>query len=107
MRGLLLLIPLLAPAAGADTTRKEAAEAERLCAAELPRWTLTADGMPLDAPRESVLKWTNPDAGRVYGNIYVWLRAGRPAAVTCFFRIFDPWRSFNGEWAALTGTKLE
>jgi hypothetical protein len=42
----------------------------------------------------------------VYGNTYVWLREGRPAAAGCLFRYFDPFRSFNGELAALTGTKL-
>jgi hypothetical protein len=98
------LIPAAAPAE--DRGREEAAEADRLCAADLPRWRLTADGTALDTPRESVLRWTNPFAGRVYGNTYVWLREGRPAAVVCLYRYFDPYRSFNGELAALTGTKL-
>jgi hypothetical protein len=107
MRGLLLLTQLvLAPAAGDDRIRDEADEAERLCAAEMPRWTLTADGVALDAPKESVLRWTNPLAGRVYGNTYVWLQNGRPAAVSCLFRNFEPWRTFNAEFAALGATRL-
>jgi hypothetical protein len=93
-------------AAGDDRAREEAVEAERICAAELPRWRLTADGAAIDTPKESVLRWTNPSAGRVYGNTYVWLQQGRPVAASCLFRYFEPFRSFNGELAALTGTKL-
>jgi hypothetical protein len=95
-----------AAALGDDRARDEAAEADRVCAAELPRWHLTADGRALETPKESALRWTNPFAGRVYGNTYVWLQEGRPVAVSCLFRYFDPYRSFNGELAALAGTKL-
>jgi hypothetical protein len=101
-----LAVGLAAAAADEDRGRAEAAEADRLCAAELPRWQFTADSSVLDTPKESVLRWTNPFAGRVYGNTYVWLREGRPAAVCCLYRYFDPYRSFNGELVALTGSKL-
>ena len=93
-------------AVGDDRGRDEAAEAEKLCAGELPRWKLTADGQVLDPPKESALRWTTPSAGRVYGNTYVWLRSGRPAAVGCLFHNVQPWGTFNGELAALTGSKL-
>ena len=107
MRGLpLLLSILLVPAAGDERALEEADEAERLCASEMPRWKVTADGVAIDAPKESVLRWTNPFAGRVYGNTYVWLQHGRPVAVSCLFRNFEPWRSFNAEFAALDGTRL-
>src|SRR5438477_11631149 len=84
------LLVTLSPCYGDDRDRDEAAEAERVCAAELPRWRLTADGTALDTPKESVLRWTNPSSGRVYGNTYVWLQEGRPVAAGCLFRYFDP-----------------
>ncbi len=103
----LLACLALAPMAAADDrAREEAAEAEKLCVDELPRWKLTADGVPLDPPTEPVLRWTNPAVGRVYGNTYVWLQNGRPVAAGCLFRNFHPYNSFNGELAALAGTKL-
>ncbi len=89
-----------------DRAKEEADEAEKLFAGELPKWKLTPDGVALDNPKEPVLRWTNPFAGRVNGNTYVWLQAGRPVAVGCLFRNFQPWDTFNGELAALTGTKL-
>lgn len=89
-----------------DRDRAEAAEAEKLCADELPHWRMTADGATLDNPKESVLRWTNPSAGRVYGNTYVWLQSGRPVAAGCLFWNVRPWGSFNGELVALAGTRL-
>ena len=108
MRHLCLLacFALATIAVADDRSREEAAEAEKLCADELPRWKLTADGAALDNPKEPVLRWTNPAAGRVYGNTYVWLQQGRPVAVGCLFRNFVPWNTLNGELTALAGTKL-
>jgi len=100
------LLGLSAFAVADDRAKEEAAEAEKLFAAELPRWKLTTDGVALDNPKEPVLRWTNPFAGRVNGNTYVWLQQGRPVAVGCLFRNFQPWDTFNGELAALAGTKL-
>ena len=108
MRYLCLLTSIaFAPMAAADDrAAEEAAEADRICSAELPRWQLTTDGRAVETPKESVLRWTNPFAGRVYGNTYVWLQEGRPVAASCLFRYFEPYRSFNGELVALTGTRL-
>jgi hypothetical protein len=89
-----------------DRTTEEAAEAEKLCAEELPRWKLTTNGASLENPKEPVLRWTNPAVGRVYGNTYVWLQNGRPVAAGGMFRNFHPWNTFDGELVALTGIKL-
>src|SRR5262245_6531302 len=100
----LAIAVLAAPAA--DRDREEAAEAERTCAAELSRWHLTSDRVELDSPKAPALRWTNPSAGRVYGNTYLWLYQGRPAAVGSMYRYFEPFQSFNGELAALACPKL-
>jgi hypothetical protein len=102
-----LAVGLAATAAPSeDRGQEEASEADRTCAAEMPRWQLTADGAVLDAPTAPALRWTNPSAGRVYGNTYVWLLQGRPAAVGSMYRYFEPFHSFNGELALLAGTKV-
>jgi hypothetical protein len=89
-----------------DRDREEAAEADRACVADLPRWQLTADGVVLDPPTAPALRWTNPFAGRVYGNTYVWLYQGRPAAVGSMYLYFKPFQCFTGELALLAGTKV-
>jgi hypothetical protein len=100
---LFVLVPL---AAADDRDRDEAAEAEKIFAAELPRWKFTAGESALDNPKEPALRWTNPDAGRVNGNTYIWLHDGRPVATGSLFRNFHPWNTFNGELAALADVKL-
>src|SRR5690242_10504852 len=76
-----------------DRDREEAAEAERACVADLPRWQLSADGTVLDPPTAPELRWTNPFAGRIYGNTYVWLLQGRPVAVGSMYMYFKPFQS--------------
>jgi hypothetical protein len=107
LAGLAVGLAVAAAAAPVENReREEAAEAEQLCAAELPHWQLTADGTVLDRTTDSVLRWTNTKGGRVYGNTYVWLLQGRPAAVSTAYRIFKPYRVFHGELALLAGTKV-
>jgi hypothetical protein len=72
----------------------------------MPRMQLMAGDAILDNPTASVLRWTNPSAGRVYGNTYVWLLHGRPAAAGCMYRYFEPFRSFPGELVALAAPRL-
>lgn len=100
---LFVLVPL---AAADDRAKEEAEEAEKLCAAELPRWKFTVDGEAIDNPKEPALRWTNPDSGRVYGNTYVWLHNGRPVAAGGMYRDFHPWNVFCGELVALGGAKV-
>lgn len=101
---LFALVPLAA--AENDRAKEEATEAEKLCVSELARWIFTANGDAIENPKEPALRWTNPTAGRVYGNTYVWSHNGRPVAVGSLFRNFHPWNTFNGELAALGGAKL-
>src|SRR5262245_43985554 len=65
---LLTCFTLVSTSFADDRSREESAEAEKLFAAELPRWQLAAGETALDNPKEPVLRWTNPAAGRVYGN---------------------------------------
>jgi hypothetical protein len=48
------------------------------------------DDKPLDLQREPVLRWSNPEAGQVHGNVYLWTRDGRPQAAGCLFNWFSP-----------------
>jgi hypothetical protein len=46
------------------------------------------DDRPLDLVRESRLKWSNPSASDVQGNVFVWTRHGRPLVVGSFMKWF-------------------
>src|SRR5262249_35817623 len=45
---------------------------------------------PLELVRESRLKWSNPAASDIQGNVFVWTRDGRPLVVGCFMKWFSP-----------------
>lgn len=39
---------------------------------------------------EPILRWSNPTAGTVFGEVYVWTDNGRPAVVASWYRWFSP-----------------
>ncbi len=84
-------------AAGAATQ----AQVERL------QLRTTGSDTPLEASGESVLKWSNPDVGRVYGNVYVWTRRGRPLVAASIYQWFHPYQSLTIELTSLTETPLQ
>jgi hypothetical protein len=50
---------------------------------------------------QSLLRWSNPEIGRVYGDVFVWTDSGRPAAIVSMYRFYVPWQSLNAEFLAL------
>lgn len=40
--------------------------------------------------REPILRWSNPTAGAVYGDIFLYTHTGRPAALVSYYRWFTP-----------------
>ena len=39
---------------------------------------------------QPILRWSNPERGQVYGNVYLWTYRGRPAVVGSLFKWFSP-----------------
>lgn len=89
-------------------SREEADVASENGRAELARWTLTrvADETPLKRTEKPLLRWSNPQVGRVYGDVYFYLDDGRPLAAVSIYRFFSPFRSLNGECVSLTDDPL-
>jgi hypothetical protein len=89
-----------------DSESVESEEREttsKLIEAELPRWKLWSDGKrELNLDPKSVLRWTNPGVGRVYGDVFVWTRNGRPEAVISFYKAWQPKYDFTAEMHSLS-----
>jgi hypothetical protein len=51
---------------------------------------------------EPVLKWHNSVDQSVYGNIFVWTRAGRPEAVASIYQFYSPKIDFCAEFQSLS-----
>jgi hypothetical protein len=92
----LLVVPLAAIAqkpADAPPGKDEIEAALTLTRAAAAEYEIRVGGekaKPLELVREPVLKWSNPEAGRVHGNVYVWTRGGRPLVAGCLFNWFSP-----------------
>jgi len=93
-----------------DGPGDEAARATRMTADEAKLWSIRVDD---DASHSSVagkdpnLRYTNPGVGRVYGNVYLFVADGRPAAVMSIFKWFTPWTGFEAEIQSLSTSPLK
>ncbi len=58
----------------------------------------------LNPERQSLLTWTNPEVGRVYGELFLWTQGGRPAVVLSIYQAYSPWKGRTAELRLLTGT---
>ncbi len=95
-----------------DSKSLEAEEREatsQLIEADLPKWKLRSDGdreRGLNLEAKAVLRWTNPGVGRIYGDVYVWTRNGRPEAVISFYKGWKPDWGFTAEMHSLSLTGI-
>ncbi len=55
----------------------------------------------LDFAPESVLRWSNPEAGEIYGNVFLWTRRGRPEVVGSFLQWYSPFTHGSHEFQSL------
>jgi|SRR5579872_4544679 len=84
---------------------QESEETSRLIRAELPNWKLwsgTDREHELTLHPKAVLRWSNPGVGRVYGDVYLWTRDGRPEAVMSFYKWWKPDYGFTAEMHSLS-----
>lgn len=56
---------------------------------------------PLELIRESKLKWSNPAASDIQGNVFLWTREGRPLVVGSFHQWFSPRSHMEHEFHSL------
>ena len=110
--GLLLWLPQIRVGAepGDTKSRDESAETTRLIAAELPNWKFWKGvdrASELELEPKSVLRWTNPGTGRVYGDLYLWTANGRPEVAMSLFKAWEPANGFHVELHSLSLLPLE
>jgi hypothetical protein len=61
---------------------------------------------PLELVREPKLKWSNPAASDIQGNVFVWTREGRPLVVGSFMKWFSPRSVMQHEFHSLAEEHL-
>lgn len=77
-----------APTGVAEAARKASEQAQR----EFTRLVChdaDSENVPATAVPDSLLNWSNPDVGHVYGDVFLWTEQGRPVAAASIYRWFD------------------
>ena len=79
----------------------------RESAVEAPKWTFRLDAArDLSWKPQPLLRWSNPNVGRVFGNVYLWTDRGCPAVIGSMYRWYTPYQAFNIELKCLGRGKL-
>jgi hypothetical protein len=65
-----------------------------------------ADSQPARLHSEPILRWSNPQAGEIYGNVFLWTIDDRPAAVGSLFKWFTPHTHMSHEFHSLAEAPL-
>jgi hypothetical protein len=63
-------------------------------------------GRPLELRREPVFRWSNPEAGDVHGNVFLWTRDGRPLVIGSLYKWFAPRTTMEHEFHSLAEEPL-
>lgn len=77
--------------------------AHKLTTAESEKYTFTV-GESATAARlhkEPLLRWSNPAAGEIHGNVFLWTIDERPVAIGSLFKWFSPHTHMSHEFHAL------
>ena len=98
---------LLAADPTADTTGDKVRQAEvtRLAPGEARRLTvLVGDDKPAVAALhdQPLLRWSNPTAGSVYGEVFLWTVDGRPAVIASIYRWYHPYKDSTVELVSVS-----
>lgn len=84
----------------------ETALQETSAAAALYEFQTSNDGPPLVLCPQPVLRWSNPEVGQIYGNVFLWTEGGRPRVVGSLFRWFSPHTHTSHEFQSLSTTPV-
>jgi hypothetical protein len=104
MLSLLLAIALAGadPDSAEETTRRD--EVAKLAAAKARQIEMVVGSSEHAAKlqAEPLLRWSNPTAGSVHGEVYLWSHQGRPAAIASIYRWYHPFKDSTLEVVTTT-----
>lgn len=82
------------------------ADVANLTKAVQQQYLFARDSRSLVPWPDPTLRWSNPTAGKVFGNVCVWTEDGRPMLVACIYRFFSPNWGATLELCSLADNKL-
>lgn len=84
----------------------EAALQETSAAAARYDFQTLDDDRPLVLRQQPILRWSNPEVGQIYGNVFLWTQGGRPRIIGSLFRWFSPHTHTSHEFQSLSTTPV-
>ncbi|MCO8120997.1 hypothetical protein NHH03_04545 [Stieleria sp. TO1_6] len=81
-------------------TTTEAATHYEFCLADDPSENLNFHS-------KSLLHWSNPVIGVIYGNVFVWTKDGRPEVIGSLLQWYEPHQHATHEFHSLSATRVE
>jgi hypothetical protein len=97
-----LAVPAQDPPPAPEQANVEAALAlTRECAT---RYEIVADAAsrPCELEARPLLRWSNPERGQIYGNVFLWTFRGRPVVVGSLFKWYSPFTHMSHEFQSLS-----
>lgn len=97
------------PPAASDTDKVRQEEVAHLAPAKAKLLeVLVGNENPTKAElvKEPLLRWSNPTAGSVYGEVFLWTVDHRPAALASIFRWYHPFKGATVEIVSLSPTAV-
>jgi hypothetical protein len=99
----LLLVADPATEAVADKARQEEVAALARAQARLLNVQVGVDQLEKAVLIEQpLLRWSNPTAGSVYGEVHLWALDGRPAAIASIYRWYHPFKDSTVEFVSVS-----
>jgi hypothetical protein len=92
-----------------DVLKERAAEAFRLVTEEADKYELylgVGRNRKLEIHPKSILRWTNPVSGSLYGEVFIWTADGRPEAIASIFKWYTPHTHLSVEWQSLSTERI-
>jgi len=98
--------------ADAEVAESQDREQQKAEQAEFAKWAADAAASyeirltdapdaPLELRPEPVLKWSNPEVGRIYGHVFIWTAGGRPEAIASLYKWYHPFTHSSHEFQSL------
>jgi hypothetical protein len=56
---------------------------------------------------QPILRWSNPERGQIYGNVFLWTQQGRPVVVGSLFKWFSPFTHMSHEFHSLSEAEFQ
>lgn len=93
------------PADEAQERQRQEAVA-RLAPAAAARLKLTCEDAAAQLHKQPLLRWSNPTAGSVHGEVFLWTVNERPAAIASIYRWYHPYKDSTVEFVSVSEQRL-